>query len=99
MGLNYILKDKTPVEESDLLTWAKAFEHSRHVAKDKIGDVLVSTVFLGIDHSFNGGKPILFETMVFGGPLDSAQERYHSWDEAEQGHKEMVERVKQTASV
>jgi hypothetical protein len=31
------------------------------------GEVLqVSTVWLGIDHSFGGGPPLIFETMVFG---------------------------------
>jgi hypothetical protein len=31
--------------------------------------------------------------MVFGGPLDQEQIRYCTWDEAEKGHREMVERV------
>ena len=50
-------------------------------------------MFLGLDHSFGGGAPLLFETMVFGGPLDGEQERYSTWNEAEAGHKLMVERV------
>lgn len=37
----------------------------REVGKDYIGKTLVSTVFLVIDHSHNGGPPILWETMVF----------------------------------
>jgi hypothetical protein len=38
----------------------------RRVAKDRIDDVVVSTVLLSIDHSFGGDVPIIFETMVFG---------------------------------
>jgi hypothetical protein len=49
--------------------------------------VYVSTVFLGLDHSFGEGPPQLFETMIFGGEHDEYQERYSTWDEAEAGHK------------
>jgi hypothetical protein len=67
----------------------------RHVAQDQIGDVRVSTVFLGIDHSWilEEHVPILFETMVFGGALDQEQRRYATWTEAEEGHREMAEAV------
>ena len=47
---------------------------------------MVSTVFLGLDHAFDGGTPLLFETMIFGGEHDEYQERYATWDEAEAGH-------------
>ena len=55
------------------------------------GDVLVSTVFLmGINHNHlgyaNGSAPLLFETMILGGPLDGYQVRYSTWDQAEAGH-------------
>lgn len=56
-------------------------------------DVRISTVFLVIDHNWMGSPPILFETMVFGGRLNEAQERYCTVDEAEAGHKEMVNKV------
>lgn len=48
----------------------------------------VSTVFLGLDHAWGDGPPMLFETMVFGGSNDEYCERYSTWDEAEAGHKE-----------
>lgn len=53
-----------------------------------IGDIYVSTVFLGLDHSFGSFgecKPVLFETMIFGGEHDQYQE----------GHKRALEMVKQ----
>ena len=51
-------------------------------------------VFLGLDHQYGEGPPVLFETMVFGGELDQEQVRYHTWEEAAAGHAAMVERVK-----
>jgi hypothetical protein len=57
--------------------------------------VTVSTVFLGLDHSFGGGPPVLFETMVFGMPDGSEyQDRYHTWQEAEAGHREVVRKLR-----
>lgn len=56
-------------------------------------DVHVSTVFLVIDHNWMGSPPVLFETMVFGGRLDGEQERYCTVDEAEAGHKEVVNKA------
>lgn len=52
--------------------------------------VSVSTVFLGMDHSFGGGPPLLFETMIFGGNHDRYHERYSTWAEAEAGHEKAL---------
>lgn len=67
-----------------------------HVAKDQIGDVLVSTVFLGMDHAYDGGIPLLFETMVFGGEHDLWQDRCSTWSGAEEMHAKAVAMVKAT---
>lgn len=57
--------------------------------------IFVSTVFLGIDHSFsNHGEPILFETMVFGGINDQYQNRYCTFREACNGHLQVLEQIK-----
>ena len=92
---HYILRDKKPVPVS-LLVWAEWFEKTknRHVADDQIGSIRISTVFLGLNHQWGDGPPLLFETMVFGGDLDGDCERYSAWQEAEAGHREMVERVR-----
>ena len=90
----YILRDGNVVPEPNALAWAKWFEDSRNerqIAKDSIGAALVSTVFLGLDHSFGGATPILWETMIFGGPHDGHQERYATRDEALAGHQKAVE--------
>ena len=50
--------------------------------------VLVSTVWLGMDHNFfsDSGPPIVFETMVFGLADDEYQERYATEEAALAGH-------------
>lgn len=92
----YILdKNHYPIKEPDLTKWAKWIETAdRTVKKTKVGDVDVSTVFLGLDHNFMGGTPLLFETMVFGGKYNEEMERYSTWEEAEIGHEKMVDKVK-----
>jgi hypothetical protein len=65
------------------------------VAREHVNGADVSTVFLGLDHSFGrNSQPMIFETMVFGGPLDGEQERCSTWAQAEAMHAAMVERVK-----
>lgn len=93
MSDRYILDATgTPVPEPDLITWAKWLEGAeRHVDATTVGDARVSTVFLGLDHSFGHGPPLLFETMIFGGPHDQYQERYPTRDEAVAGHQRAVE--------
>jgi hypothetical protein len=91
----YILDGHEPVREPDLLTWARWFETAdRQVADSMQGDVRVSTVFLGLDHSFSDhGPPVLFETMVFVNGSSVDCERYSTWDEAETGHARWVRQV------
>ena len=88
----YILEGHTPVPVDDVMEWGKWFEHADRVVQvDILGtfeEITVSTVFLGLDHSFGMGPiPVLFETMIFGGPHDQYQERYATWDEAVAGHQ------------
>ncbi len=59
-----------------------------------INSARVSTVFTPIDMQIFGGEPLLFETMVFGGKYDQYQRRYHTYKQAEEGHKEVVSGVK-----
>lgn len=64
------------------------------VAVDIVNDSRISTVWLGLDHGFGSRSPLIFETMVFGGPLNQEMKRYRTLQEAVAGHEEMVERVK-----
>ena len=55
--------------------------------------MFVSTVFLDIDHSFDDGEPLLFETMIFGGENDGYRYQYLTWDDAVKGHQFACEKV------
>lgn len=72
MDGKYILNGKEPVPVDDLLEWAKWLQTANtNVAFDIIDEnIEVSTVFLGLDFSFNSKKPLLFETMIIGGEHD-----------------------------
>lgn len=99
----YILdQNGNPKRELDLLKWAMWMEYShrsegkdnRIVKQDHIGNVEVSTVFLGLDHSFGSGPPVLWETMIFCGEHDGWQRRYCKRNQALIGHAKAVEMVK-----
>ena len=73
---HYVLQGKTPVaidpgDPAGHLRWAEWFKTAdRHVAKETIGGIRISTVFLGLDHGFDPDEaPILFESMCFA-PVD-----------------------------
>lgn len=68
--MHYILDENCEVKEVTLYERAEWFESaSRTVKQDHCIDsegnkYFVSTVFLGLDHSFGRGDPQLFETMI-----------------------------------
>ena len=67
----------------------------RRVAFSELpGDVSISTVWLGINHQFGHGPPLIFETMIFGGDLNESCWRYSTEEEAREGHEKAVELVK-----
>jgi len=87
----YILIRGKP-KKVECLEWAKWFETAnRKIAHTGCSEWTVSTVFLGLDHSFfEGGPPMIFETLVFGGSKDGEMERYSTKEEALKGHERMV---------
>jgi hypothetical protein len=95
----YILDGKTPIPEPDLLRWALWFEKAdRVVAQTRTGSgILISTVFIGINHRFGPGPPLLFETMAFddydeiNAVVGLEQRHYSTWAEAEEGHHQTVD--------
>ncbi len=62
-------------------------------AADPSKSIDVSTVWLGIDHGWDGGPPVIFETMVFGGDDEDDCRRYTSEAEARQEHTVTVSTV------
>jgi hypothetical protein len=54
--------------------------------------VLVSTVWLGLNHQFRQGPPLIFETMIFADLdwMDQFCRRYATWAAAMNGHTLIV---------
>jgi hypothetical protein len=87
-----------------MMEWATSFTPDRQaVDKTTLNDAegrehYVSTVWLGVDHNFGDGPPLIFETMIFCHDhkcdLDEWQDRYSTEDEARVGHDHAVERVR-----
>jgi len=95
----YILDGTDPVPCADVLTWSQWFEQAnRRVAETWITPTLrVATVFLGVHFHWGPEPPLLFETMVVRD--DGCQEhtqRYATWQDAEQGHRQIVETLQET---
>lgn len=90
----YILASDNTLRAVDLHDWATWFEENhtrRQLARSAVPHGRVSTVFLGLDHNFDpAGPPLVFETMVFGGPHDQYQRRYATYGEAMAGHAQTV---------
>jgi len=103
--LHYVLDDNgEPLQVDDVLAWAAWFETAhaaRVVAQDELaGGVSVSTVFLGLDHNWGfGGPPVLWETMIFGGPHADWQRRWCSREEAIAGHAEALQLASATRAI
>ena len=102
---HYRPEGQTPVP-CGLLEWAPWFETAeRHVAITiHPAGVLVSTVFLGIDHSMfrlRDMPPVLFETMMFiqsTGYAGNYCVRSCTWESAESDHRRAVGWVELAAS-
>lgn len=98
-GVRYYDRDGTPMSMAD---WALKFENweYKRVGRYKNAFVIVSTVWLGLDHRFGPGKPLIFESMAFlrgpgedlGDELD--QKRYSTIEEARIGHEKMVKKYR-----
>lgn len=81
------------------MQWAKLFESPDERAKEKrVAETTlpngrwVSTVWLGLNHQFGSGPPLIFETMVFPSESDSGDldcDRYSTEAEALVGHERM----------
>ena len=79
--------------------WAATFKDKR-VDQTTVGNYWISTVWLGIDHGWDQGLPLIFETMVFvqaGGADDQKwdqwQDRYHTEAAALIGHQAVVQAI------
>lgn len=98
----YLLDDAGNPVPTDDMSAANALLRDvakRRVARDDIGGAIISTVFLSLDHQYDaGGPPLVFETLVIGGPMDQEMDRYSTRAEAIAGHADMIRRVQEAQS-
>ncbi len=93
----YILKHRKPIPCENVIKWGKWFErhYSRRVRSTYIQDIWISTVFLGVDHAFDDGELVLFETMIFNKKDDNRVDdifgRCTTWRQALKMHRQAIE--------
>lgn len=75
--------------------WVQAFNDNSLLHDQINDDVRVSTIYLGLDHSFGEGPPLIYETMIFGGEFDSDCERYTTEAQAREGHAAMLAKARE----
>jgi hypothetical protein len=75
----------------------------RRVGEDTVqtgdGPVRVVTSFMVSDYAFGGGPPLLWETLIDGGPLDGRLLRWGTRADAEEGHRGLVEAMRSPDAV
>lgn len=84
---HYFDRDGNPL---GLLEWGKLLEDREYkvVGQDRVKGWWVSTVWLGLDHRFGPGEPLIFETMTFDPWQDEQmQDRYSTLQDAKDGHE------------
>lgn len=88
----YVLKDGTECSMREFAEKKEDQSYSR-IGWTSLSDdekEFVSTVWLGINHAFFGGAPVIFETMAFYDEDWRECRRYTNEEDAKKGHAEMV---------
>lgn len=75
------------LEDREYSTVARDTYTKRHRNMMTTYEVVVSTVWIGVPMLSWGEPPVIFETMVFGGPHDQYRTSYRTAAEALDGHK------------
>jgi hypothetical protein len=105
----YILDGRRrPVLCRDLREWGRWMEENRIRWLTEVRGFTISTIFLGLDHRFGPGPPVLWETMVFlsdgtacasdGTACAYLRRCSGSWEQAEAQHAEVVRLVTDPAT-
>lgn len=91
--MNYYNRKGKPIDTTE---WGQLLSDDsyRLVQSDNLGKVHVSTVWLGLNHNWGDGPPLIFETMIFGGEHDEDQWRYSTERDARKGHEAAVQLVR-----
>ena len=89
----YIMQNMRP-RRAEFFEHAAWYEtHDRTIDRTRVGDVLVVTVFCGVDRGDGYGMPLIFETLVSGGAFDGETRLYATLGEAKRGHHDIVDAV------
>jgi len=90
----YIMQNMRPrpVQFFEFAAWSET--HNRSIDRTEVGDVVISTIFRGVDHSYGEGPPLLFETRVSGGLCDGESRQYATLGEAKRGHHDIVDAIR-----
>lgn len=90
----YFDRQGTPISVDD---WGRLFEDRDYQRIDYTeieGGISVSTVWLGLNHNYGAGAPVIFETMIFcdheGYPYEQTDVRYPTEVAAREGHARTV---------
>lgn len=62
-------------------------------ARDTLGETIISTVFLGVNHQFGDGPPLLWETLALRPDRTLVVERYSTLADAVEGHRAAVAKL------
>jgi|SRR5215475_10123682 len=104
----YKLLNKLVVPAIDVTDWGEWLQHhyeDRIIKQEVIKGILVSTVFIGLDHRIpitGNEPPLVFETMIFPNfhstkkykMIESYCTRCSTWDEAIEMHNTAMDYVK-----
>ncbi len=86
----YILKGKKVIPAS-FNEWDDGRKTIVRVARTETPNGDISTVFLGMNHQWGAGPPLVFETMIFGGTHANETWRCSTWEQAEDQHVLAIE--------
>lgn len=94
---DYFDKDGTPL---DMMTWARMHSDDKYRRVDLtlMEKYAISTVWLGLNHNWSDGPPLIFETAVFdrsGDMLDQYMDRYTTLEQAQAGHHHITQMVQE----
>lgn len=88
--MHYTMDAEGKVVPCEFMEWMIMFnQDERIIAKDTLGSCSISTVFLGLDHAFEG-PPLIFETMIFGWRNDEYQTRCSTKEQALEQHQDAI---------
>ena len=86
--MSYYDQDGKPITQRQWLdAWGEI--KNRTIARTQVGRFLISTVWLGLNHQYGDGPPLIFETMIFDEHgADIGCQRYSTKEAALVGHKD-----------